>query len=126
MRNFQQKKGFKSFLQSKPVLFLLFVFVVIFAWKIFSLIGKMQETYKNRDMEREKISELEERKQKLLYEIEKLNTEDGKEKVIRENFGMVKEGEEVIVIVEDTNKKSIEEVKKPSRISIFFNKLFGR
>jgi cell division protein FtsB len=104
MRNFQQKRGFKYYMQSRPVLILLAIIVILFAWKILGLVNKLQETYKDKKIEEQKISDLEQRKAQLSGDINKLNTDKGKEEVIRNNFGMVKEGEQEIVIVDDKNQ----------------------
>lgn len=107
MRNFQEKKGFKRFLQTKPVLMLLFMVVIVFTWNVINLLGKLQETAKNKKNQEEEIYNLQKRKEKLSSDIDKINTEKGKEEIIRENFGLVKEGENVIVIVEDKNKTEV-------------------
>jgi cell division protein FtsB len=104
MRNFQEKNKFKRFMRSKPVLVLLTVILIAFAWNLVILTGKLQETYKNKKIEQEKISDLENRKSKRISDIEKLNTDKGKEEVIREKFGVVKDGEQVIVIVDDKSQ----------------------
>ena len=125
MQNFQRKKGFKYFLQSKPVLIVLTIILIIFIWNTFVLVGKMQETSKNKKIEENKITDLENRKEKLIEDIEKLNTDKGKEEIIRENFGMVEEGEQVIVIVEDEKLNEIEEKGEEGGIRGFLRKLFN-
>lgn len=124
MRNFQEKNKFKKFMQSKPVLILLFIVVVAFAWKVIGLTGKLQETYKNKKIEEQKISDLENRKEKLISDIEKLGTDKGKEEIIRENFGLVKEGEQVIVIVDDKNQPEIPPQKEKNKFFSFLKNLF--
>src|ERR1035437_9249430 len=121
MRNFQQKKGLKYYMRSKPVLILLAIIVVLFAWKVIGLTIKLQETYKNKNIEQTKISDLESRKEKLTSDINKLNTDKGKEEIIRENFGLVKEGENVIVIVDDKNQTATPPQLQNSFFSWFKN-----
>ena len=108
-------------MQSKPVLILLAVVLVLFAWKVIGLTGKLQETYKNKKIEQEKIADLEARKTKLSSDIEKLGTDKGKEEVIRENFGFVKEGEQVIVVVDEKNKTAIQVQPKKGFLGWFKN-----
>lgn len=121
MRNFQQKKGLKYFMRSKPVLVLLTIIVIAFAWNIINLTLKLQETYKNKNIEQEKISDLESRKEKLTFDINKLNTDKGKEEIIRENFGLVKEGENVIVIVDDKKQTATPKDENKGFFSFFKN-----
>jgi len=104
MRNFQEKNKFKRFMRSKPVLVILFFIVIAFTLNVINLTSKLRDTYKNKKIEQEKIYDLEKRKLKLSSDIDRLGTEAGKEEAIRENFGMIKEGEDVIIIIEDKNK----------------------
>ena len=78
----------------------------------------MQDTRNNRRLAEEKFTQLQEQKEKLSGDIAKLNTEDGVEESIREKFGLVKEGEGMIVIVEE---EVVEEVPEPSKLSSFFS-----
>ena len=126
MQNFQEKNKFKNFMRSKPVLFLLTIVVILFIWNIVSLFGKLQETYKNKKIEQQKISDLENRKVKLSSDIDKLGTDKGKEEMIRENFGMVKEGEGVIVVVDDKNQQDISNQKENKGFFSFFKNLFRK
>ncbi|HEU0085898.1 MAG TPA: septum formation initiator family protein [Candidatus Paceibacterota bacterium] len=114
MRNFQPKKNrLRRIVESPPFLVLLFAIVVLFSWSVFGFFEKMRETEAKRETAEEKVAELSEKKEKLTRDIEYLETDRGVEDNIREKFGFVKEGEKVIVIVEDENfsTQSIEEEK---------------
>jgi cell division protein FtsB len=124
MQNFQGKKGFKYFMRSRPVLVVLTIILIVFVWKVVSLTGKLQETYKNKKIEQEKILDLQKRKEKLSGDILKLNTDKGKEEIIRENFGLVKEGENVIVIIDDKEKTEAPAEPKNKGIFSFFKNIF--
>ena len=104
-------------MQSKPALVFLGIVVLFFAWSVFGLVGKMRETVENKKRAEEKIIELQKSKEKLSADISKLETEEGVEASIREKFGWVKEGEGVIVVVEDENADKIEKEKSGG----FFN-----
>jgi hypothetical protein len=90
-------------MQSKPVLILLGFLVLLFAWNILGFWNKMQETAKNKKMAEDKIISLQQQKDQLSSKINSLNTEEGKETFIRENYDLVKSGEGEIVIVNDPN-----------------------
>ena len=124
MRKFQEKNKFKNFMRSKPVLVLLTIILIAFVWNIVNLTIKLEDTYKNKKIEQEKISDLENRKAKLSTDIDKLNTDKGKEEAIRENFGMVKEGEQVIVVVDDKNQTADEPKSENKGFFSFFKNLF--
>ena len=123
MRNFQHKRGFRNIIQSRPVLILLSILVLFFAWGLLGFMGKMATTIDNRKIIENKVASLEKEKAKLSSDIAKLKTDSGVEESIRDKFGLAKEGEGVIVIVDDKNPP---EVKKepPSGFFSFFTNLF--
>ena len=94
-------------MQSKPVLLFLAVLLFIFAWGVFGFISKTGATRENRKISENKVAELERKKEKLSADIAKLETDEGVEENIRQKFGLAKEGEGVIIIVEDPNKPEI-------------------
>lgn len=104
-------------MESKPALMLLGVVILIFAWNVLGFWNKMRETERNKEAIQEEVSALREQKEKLQNDIENLETLEGKERFFRENFGLAKEGEEVIVIV---NKEEPVEEEKTSYYSSFF------
>ena len=125
MKNFQQKKKNKHFWYSKPVLFILGIIVLIFAYNVFGLIGKMQETIKNRQNAEQKLENLQKEKEKLISDINKLKTDKGVEESIREKFGLAKEGEGMVVVVDDKTPALVENEQKPTGgFFSFFKNLF--
>lgn len=127
MRNFQSKKHskMKKFMQSKPVLIILGICLLFFIYNIIKLANKASETKRNREIAENKIIELQKQKEELTKEIEKLNTEKGIEEDIREKFGLGKEGEGMIVIVEDESKNNNENAEKSGGFFDFLKKLFN-
>jgi cell division protein FtsB len=123
MKDFQNKRK-NSILHTVPVLGLFFVFLVLFAVGVVDFAGKAKEAYRNKKIAKEKILELEERKTKLENDISELNTDFGKEKVFRENYGLGKPGENVVVVVDDTNSINPGESTKTSFLD-YFKDLFG-
>lgn len=120
MKSFQHKRGFRNIIQSKPVLVFLVIVVVIFIFGVFSFMGKMRVVIENKEIVENKVLELENKKEQLSSDIERLKSQDGIEKSIREKFGLAKEGEGLIVIVEDKNEQKVTDT--PSRG--FFSFLF--
>ena len=103
MRNFQGKNRWRNIAESKLVLVLLGIVILIFTWVVIGFVGKMRETIKNRKIAEAKVAELLKSKEKLSSDIAKLKTQTGIEESIRDKFGLAKEGEGMIVIVEDKN-----------------------
>lgn len=124
MRNFQEKRRYKQIMRSKPVLMLLGIIIVVFAWSIFGLVGKMQETIKNKKIGEDKVQELQTSKEKLSEEINKLQTEKGIEENIRKNYDVVKDGEGMIVVVEDKNLPEVQTENKSIGFFSFFKSWF--
>ena len=121
MKSFQYKRGWKDILQSRPVLVFLGILVFIFAWSVFGFMGKMQITRENRKIAENKLIELKKEKEKLSSDIAKLKTDEGVEESIRAKFGLAKEGEGVIVIVEDPNPPEIPKQESKGFWSFFTN-----
>lgn len=88
-------------MESRPVLAFFGVVVLIFAWSVFGLFGKMQETIKNKNEAEQKLTGLQQQKDKLSTDISKLSTDEGKQESIREKFGWALPGEGVIVVTDD-------------------------
>ena len=120
MINFQQKRRLRNIMHSKPVLVFLGVLIIIFAWGVISFMGKMRMTIENRKIAENKLLELEKRKEKLSSDIFRLNTPGGVEESIRLKFGLAKEGEDVIVVVEDKNKPEVKETPQKGFFSFLF------
>ncbi|MBP6060597.1 MAG: septum formation initiator family protein [Candidatus Pacebacteria bacterium] len=123
MRNFQQKRGWKNIIESKPVLVFLCFLLIFFTWGVVGFTNKMSATRENRQIAENKLVELQKQKDELSANIAKLKTDSGVEEGIREKFGLAKEGEGLIIVVEDKNKiETI--VPKPGWFSTFWDKLF--
>jgi len=103
MKNFQKSNRWKYIIQSKPFLIFLGIVILVFFYSMFSFANKMEETKKNRQIIEDKIAELEKSKETFSSDIGKLKTERGQEGIIREKYGVAKEGENMILIVEDKN-----------------------
>ncbi len=120
MRSFQKKRKWRNVLHSRPVLFFLIILLLFFAWGVFRFTGKMQETSRNKKIAENKINELQQVKEKLSSDIAKLKTDQGIEESIRQKFGLAKEGEEMIVVVEDKNAPAVQPTPPPGFWSWLF------
>lgn len=116
MRNLENKRGWRNIVQSKPFLILFGIVILIFSWNVFGFWNKMQETSKNKKIVEDKVTILKQQKENISSEINNLNTDQGKEKFFRENLGLVKEGEDVTIVVEDKNPP---EAQKDTSSSFF-------
>jgi len=85
------------------------IVIIFFFFNMFGLVSKMKDTIKNKKIVEDKITELEKSKEKLNSDIDSLKTDEGVEKNIREKFGLAKEGENMIMIIDDKNQTIVEE-----------------
>ena len=122
---FQNKRGWRNILESRPVLAVLGVLLLFFAWGVFSLLSKMEVTMENRKLVEDHISELEKEKTKLSADIDELKTPEGQEASIREKFGLAKEGEGLIIVVDDKNQSATTEEAATGGFWSFFKNLFS-
>ena len=115
-------------MQSKPVLTLLCVLVLVFAFEVLGFMGKMEVTIENRKIVENKVAELEKQKEQLSSDIAKLKTQSGIEDTIREKFGLAKGGEKIIVIMDDKNAPKTEDSPKEGFFSslIFWKNWFKK
>ncbi len=110
---------------SKIIIIILFIFVLFAGNTTWNLYQKYREAKFNRDIAQSELEKLQKREKNLLSELNKLNTERGIEGELRKKFGIVKDGEEVVVIVEPTGNNSTKngDVKKNKKG--FFQKVLS-
>jgi cell division protein FtsB len=93
------KNNYK-FWHSPLALGLFFCVLLIFAYKIVDIYKKDVETARNKELVLNNINSLKEKEDTLNKDIAKLNTEEGKEEVIREKLQFAKENEKMVTIVD--------------------------
>lgn len=120
MRDFQQKKRWRNIVESRPVLIFFGLLLLFFAWGVIGLMSKMKMTIENRKIAENKFADLQKKKESFSADVAKLNSQSGIEESIRERFPVVKEGEGLIVVVDE--KEKAEEQKKEDEG--FFSFLF--
>ncbi len=113
MRNYQEN-WWKRVAHSYFSLALMAVFILFFAWSVIKFAGKAQETARNKKIAQEKLTELQKQQSQLGSDIDELNTEKGVEESIREKFGLAKDGEGLVVVVDDQNKPATQVHQKTS------------
>jgi cell division protein FtsB len=103
MLEFQEKRKIKNLLYSKVTLTVLIILVVL-------LLNAVWNVYKKQDLAKDNLIKtavvfegLQAREKMLSSEIERLKTKNGVEEEIREKYGLVKPGEEVIVVVDNND-----------------------
>jgi cell division protein FtsB len=99
MLEFQEKRKIKNLLYSRFTLVILIILIVLLLNAVWGVYKKQNLTKDNLTKTAATFEGLQVREKMLSVEIERLKTESGTEAVIREKYGLVKPGEEVIVVV---------------------------
>jgi hypothetical protein len=96
----RQRQTTKRRLYSRTVKILLLLVIVVLARPTWNMYKKSQESGGNLDRAREELAALEAREKTLLAELESIKGDRGMDAEIRAKFGVAREGESVLVIVE--------------------------
>lgn len=121
MLDIQQKRKLRAFLYSKVTLTVLFVLVVLSVHSTWVVYEKKRESENLMNISKQRVDELKMREDDLNYKIQRLDTEVGLEEEIRSKFSVVKEGEQMIVVVPNSESPSTTTSKKLS----FWQKMFN-
>lgn len=124
MKNFQKNKRFYNVLQSKFFLTLLGIIIIFFIFNLFKFMEKTNDTFENKRRVEDRIDELNKSKDKFNKDISNLNTDKGIEENIRQKFGLAKEGENMILIVDDKPEPDIKKDNNNNVFLSFFTNLF--
>lgn len=125
MDSFDKKRRWRNFTNSKIVLFILAVLIVLLGKSTWNLYGKSQEASISKERLIKESKELEARQAFLQKELESLKSEEGIEKSLKQKFNIKKEGEEVFVIVDSKiEDEASQRSDKKSWFGSFFSNLF--
>ena len=112
MSRLKNKNKFKKIFYSWPVFVLLLVIVLLVANGVWG-VGKSERTScGKKDSSEERYDKLEDKSDNLLSEIESLKTEKGRESEIRDKFRVVKEGEQLAIILKSVDDPECEVVEE--------------
>lgn len=103
MKGFQEKRKFKKILYSNISIFLLLVVIVFLGRSLWSSWQKYSLTKNSREQSEAKLDELQRQRNLLEERTEKLDSDRGREEILRERYDIAKDGEELINIVEVTD-----------------------
>lgn len=93
-----------KFWHSPIALALLFCILVFFGYRIIDLIKVERETNYKKNLVLDQIEGLKKRESALSLDLSKIQTDEGKEEIIREKYQVAKEGEKMVIIVDESSK----------------------
>ena len=114
MTNFQEKNRWRRVMYSKVTIIILLVVLVFLINSVFTIYSKYEKSREGSDLARQELENLKERQITLQNKISSLRQASGVEAEIRDKFAVTKEGEKVIVLVEDKveAKQNVEVTEK--------------
>ena len=108
MQDFKRKKLVKNILFSYATLFILGVFIVLLGMSVFERFTVEREMSMRRVEAERELKDLKLRAAALELQVEYLEDDRGMEAEIRGRFDVVKEGEQVVIILDDANNQETE------------------
>src|SRR3989338_1083989 len=121
MQSFGQKRNPLRLLGKRVILLSLLALVVAAASGVWGIYKKERGSRELRTEAEVKLADLEVRKTQLEEDIEKLKTPRGMEEALREQYRLAKNGEGLIIIVEQSSSAS---TQATSTVMQWFNKAF--
>jgi len=122
MREFQDRRRFRKLMHSRYAIIVLVVICILLIRGVWGVYEKYDKSRDIADRTKNELSNLSAREQSLSVEIVNLSTELGKEREVRERFGVVKDGERLVVLVEDESlKKPVNQITEESWWQKFVN-----
>lgn len=107
MLEFQEKRKIKRLVYSKITLVILLILIALMLKMVWEVYQKESLTRNNLEKTTNSLDSLQGRERLLSSGIDKLQTDSGIEQEIREKYGLVKPGEEVIIVVDSDDNTSL-------------------
>lgn len=102
----RKKSWWKSIWYSRVTLLLLLVILVALYGPVYARFVAERDAAARREAEEKELKLMEERKQELELKVSELKDDSGAEREIRRRFDVAKEGETVVVLLEDEHQDS--------------------
>lgn len=106
MIDLARRRKYKRYLFSKPAVGVLVIIVLILANATWNAYEKKRFTGENLDNAEAELEKLQDRSRELKEKTEDLSTPEGVEEEIRRRFPVAKEGERVIILVDEKENAS--------------------
>ena len=121
MKDFKRKRKIRKLLYSKGVIAALLVLLVLLGKATWSVYSKEKESRRNLGRVENELAALQAREKSLRSDIEYLQTPEGVETEIREQFQVAKPGERMVVLVDEHKGEPEEKVPERSLVLKFFD-----
>jgi len=125
MHDFKKKQQFKRRLYSNLILIVLLIILLLVIHATWGIYQKSRLSAHKLGLAEREQATLDSKKETIEYKINRLKTETGIEEEIRSKFDVVRDGEQIVVIVNPKETATTTE-EKPKGIRGFFTTLFSR
>ena len=122
MKEFHERRRIRAFFHSRYAILALIVVALIITRGVWGVYGKYELSRSLAEKAQADYDGLKAREESLNRMNASLMTEAGKERELRDRFGMVREGEELIVLVEESRRAP---VPVPEQKKSFWQRFFG-
>lgn len=127
MTRIVRKRFMSNLTQSFWTYFVLIIFASLFIYSAVGAYHKSRLAEKKMETAEAEFNNLQEQKSKLITEIENANTSFGQEKAMRERYNVTREGEQMIVLIDNKdNEISEEETREKSGFRLFISNIFKK
>ncbi|NCN52534.1 hypothetical protein GW943_01865 [Candidatus Parcubacteria bacterium] len=108
MFDFYEKRKIRGLLYSKVTIAILVILIFLLGKSVFERFTVAQEIDQKREEKTAELASLSERAATLEGKVEYLKKDRGKEEELRNRFDAAKEGEQVVIIVDNAEKKNVD------------------
>lgn len=115
MFDFHEKRKIRDWLFSRPVIFVLVVLIGLLSVNVYGRFTTLQDISAKREAKEIELEQLDQRAAVLEANVKHLEHKRGVEEELRSRFDVAKEGEQVVIIVDDENREAadLETLAKP-------------
>jgi len=114
MFDFHEKRKIRNIVYSKLTIGVLLVLVILVGMSVFERFSALREISHKRALKEEELALLQERAEVLEEKVEYLQNGRGAEEELRNRFDLAREGEKVVVIVDDDSEAADTSLRDPS------------
>jgi DNA-binding NarL/FixJ family response regulator len=113
MAYFKRTNIFKSILFSRGTALVVIFLIVFVGFALFSIVGKSMSASSARKLAESQATELKQKDDDMTRKLTALGTADGEEAALREQFPVVRPGEHVVVITDESQSATAIQALSP-------------
>ena len=116
MFDFHEKRKIRSVLYSRPVIGVILLVTILLSISAYNRYTVAKEMEVKLESRKQELEELKERAHAIESKVEYLTDERGVEEELRNRFDAIREGEQVIILLEERGKDVIDDIEVPNAI----------